>query len=289
MTSWNTFKLMNENSPLPTIKSWLRDAVRQLKNEGIVSAQLDAELLLAHTLRQPRTWLHAHEEEVIDLRTQEILQARLDLRLDRVPVAYIIGHKEFYGYRFKVTTATLIPRPESEVLIELLATIIPTHRQHEPLRLVDVGTGSGCLGIVAKLQHPELDVTLIDQSRYALSVAEKNARELHADVETLISDLLDAYPHTADIIIANLPYVDPEWDRSPETTHEPADALFAADHGLALIYKLIRQTRSKLSQHGHLILEADPTQHEAIKKEAALHGLICADTRDYGLLFERLR
>jgi len=283
---------MNENSPSLTVKQWLSHATRLLSDVGIPSATLDAELLLSHTLREPRIWIHAHPEAELDTRTQEIARARLDLRLDRVPVAYIIGHKDFYGHAFRVTTATLIPRPESESIIELLQKNLTTNKSFpadSSLRLVDVGTGSGNLGITAKLLIPELDVTLIDESRYALAVAEKNARLLHADVDTLQSNLLNEYPHVADVILANLPYVDPSWERSPETSHEPAEALFAKDNGLALIRALIKQTDGKLSKSGTLILEADPTQHDAIKKEASAYGLICAEIEGYALLFEKLR
>lgn len=283
---------MNENSQLATtVKDWIDDATRQLETANIPSARLDAELLLAHTIRKPRTWLHGHIDDPLDSRQLEIARARLDLRLDRVPVAYIIGHKEFYGRTFKVTTATLIPRPESETLIELLDEALPKNESlivERPLRLVDIGTGSGCLGITAKLQHPELDVTLTDVSRHALNIAEENAETLHADVELIQSDLLTSYPFIADVIIANLPYVDPEWERSPETDHEPASALFALNHGLALIFELIIQTKEKLAIGGKLILEADPEQHDAIKKEAAKYGLVLNEQRDYGLLFDKL-
>lgn len=283
---------MNENSPLATtVKDWLDDATRQLVFAAIPSARLDAELLLAHTIRKPRTWLHGHGDERLDGRQLEIASARLDLRLDRVPVAYIIGHKEFYGHRFKVTTATLIPRPESETLIELLEEALPKNEKlliERPLRLVDVGTGSGNLGITAKLQHPELDVTLLDVSRHALNVAEDNAETLHADVDIMQSDLLTSYPFIADVIIANLPYVDPEWERSPETEHEPESALFAADGGIALIFDLLIQTKEKLAIGGKLLLEADPDQHAAIIKEAATYGLVLHEKRDYGILLDKL-
>lgn len=282
---------MRENLPSPTIKSWLNHAANQLTDAGIPTARLDAEILLAHTLRQPRTWLHAHSEEVLDSRTIDIAQARLDLRLDRVPIAYIVGHKEFYGYSFKVTTATLIPRPESESLIELLKLAVPKNIDltSSPYKIVDVGTGSGALGIVAKLLYPSSEVSLIDQSRYALSVAEKNALQHKVDVEIIESDLLSNYSQVADCIIANLPYVDESWQRSPETNHEPASALFADDGGLALIKQLIRETRGKLSSNGSLILEADPEQHKSIIKSATSEGLILVKTDGYGLLFEKLR
>lgn len=287
---------MNANSPHnkpanPTVADWLKDATAQLKTAGINTAQLDAELILAHTLRKPRTWLHGHGDEILNARHIEIAHARLDLRIDRVPVAYIIGHKEFYGHSFKVTTATLIPRPESEDLLELLNQALPTNQSllpTEALKVLDVGTGSGCLGISAKLAHPELDVTLIDTSRHALKIAEENAINLRAPVTILHSDLFGNYPLTADIIIANLPYVDPTWERSPETDHEPASALFAAQNGLSLIFELLVQTKRALALGGKLILEADPEQHPAIKKEAARYGLLPVTTLGYGLLFDKV-
>lgn len=283
---------MSANSPQTlSVKDWVDDATRELVFAEIPSARLDAELILAHTIRQNRSYLHAHPELELDERQVEIANARLALRLDRVPVAYIIGHKEFYGRRFRVTTATLIPRPESEALIELLDQAVPKNAAllaEQPLRLIDVGTGSGILGITVKLEYPELDVTLSDTSRHALNVAEQNAKELDAKVNILRSDLLTGYPFVADIIIANLPYVDIEWERSKETDHEPAEALFAAQNGLALIYELITQTRDKLATGGYLILEADPEQHKAIIARAKENGLLLQDQKDYGLLFQKM-
>jgi len=283
---------MNANLPSAlTVNDWLAEATHQLVFKNVPSARLDAELLLAHTLRQPRTWLHGHGDDELEDRMIEIANARLDLRIDRVPVAYIIGHKEFYGRRFKVTTATLIPRPESEALIELLKKALPKNESllnERPLRLVDVGTGSGILGITAKLEHPELDVTLADISRHALKVADTNATTLQADVALLQSNLLAEYPFVADIIVANLPYVNPEWERSPETDHEPPLALFAEKNGLALIFELLTQTKAKLVNGGKLLLEADPEQHPEIVKEAIKNGLVLTETNDYAILLEKL-
>lgn len=284
---------MNANLP-PTlsVKDWLDDATKQLVFANIGTARLDSELILAHTLRQNRSYLHAHQDDTLSARDLEIANARLDLRLDHVPVAYIIGHKEFYGRRFRVSTATLIPRPETEALLDLLSEALPKNSTlitEAPLRLVDVGTGSGILGITAKLEYPELDVTLVDISRHALKVAEQNARSLHAEVTTLRSDLLANYVFVADIILANLPYVDPDWERSKETQHEPEEALFAANGGKALIFELLSQTNTKLATGGTLILEADPEQHEAIKSEAKKYGLLLQGEKDYALSFQKLR
>lgn len=263
------------------IRIWIRDAAEQLADVGIASALLDAEIILAHTLRKSRTWLHAHSDDTIGVRELDIANARLDLRRDRTPIAYIVGHKWFYGRLFKVTPSTLIPRPESESLLELLSNhISPTMHT-----LADIGTGSGCLGITAKLEHPQLSVTLADTSRHALQVAEANAKSLGADVAIVRSDLLASTPHRLDIIVANLPYVDKAWERSPETNYEPREALFADKNGVGLIYQLIEQAVPQLTAGGLLILEADPYQHERIIQHATAGGLTHVETKDYGLVF----
>jgi release factor glutamine methyltransferase len=259
----------------PTLKKWLQSATTQLSSVGIGSARLDAEIILTHTLRKSRTYLHAHNDELLDARHFEIAETRLQLRLDYTPIAYIIGHKEFYGRLFKVTPATLIPRPESEAIIELLKntiTSMPTSLFQSTLRLIDVGSGSGCLGITAKLEFSELEVTLSDVSRHALAVAKTNATTLKSDVTLLHSDLLEAYPFTPLFIVANLPYVDASWDRSPETNYEPQQALFAKENGLEFINKLLEQANLRLAPHGYIFLEADPRQHKTILKTAAALG-----------------
>lgn len=253
-----------------------------LADAGITSALLDAELILAHTVRKNRTWLHAHHDERLTERQLEIAHARLQLRLDRTPLAYIIGHREFYGRLFKVTPSVLIPRPESEAIITCLRKCGP-----HTGRLVDVGTGSGCLGITAKLELPALDVTLTDNSRHALAVARENATRLHAHVDIIQSDLLSATFGTFDGIIANLPYVDASWERSPETNCEPAEALFANNNGLALINKLIVQTGTALNNSGWLYLEADPRQHAAIITKASNLQLVHRVTDGFCLVFQK--
>lgn len=262
-----------------TVAEWLNNASRQFAHAEISTARLDAEIILAHTLRKSRTWLHAHDDEVLSSRLLEIANARVDLRIDRTPIAYIIGHKEFYTRTFKVTPSVLIPRPESEEIIELLKKHMPTNAR----RLIDVGTGSGCLGITAKLEFPTLNVTLTDISRHALKVAESNATALHAEVTLVQSDLLTKAPGLFDIIIANLPYVDKNWERSPETDQEPSLALFADHAGLALIEQLLAQLPETLSLSGLVLLEADPCQHEAIITLAAKLGLKHVETEGYAI------
>jgi len=274
---------------MPAINDWLKSATDQLKLRGIDSPRLDAEIILAHTLKKDRTYLHAQPDQTIELRDEEIANARLDLRLDRMPIAYIVGFKEFFGRRFKVTTATLIPRPESEDIVSAVKSLVEENlelfqTQHE---LIDVGTGSGCLGITLKLELPGFDVTLSDISQPALNVARQNAKILGAEVRTLKSNLLDDYPLKADFIVANLPYVDLAWERSPETDHEPATALFADNGGIEIIIKLIAQAKSNLKSNGYLILEADPEQHPALTIHAIQSGLKFISALNYCVIFQQ--
>ncbi len=272
---------MSANSKPKTskIKHWLKGTAEEFAGAGIPTALLDAEIILAHTMRRSRTWLHAHDDDELDPRIEDIANARALLRLDRTPIAYIIGHKEFYGRRFGVTPSVLIPRPESEAMITLLKQHLPSGATS----LIDVGTGSGCLGITAKLELPQLVVVLADISRHALKVAETNAEALGAPVSIIKSDLLTAAPGPYDAVIANLPYVDESWERSPETSHEPKLALFADDGGLKLIYRLIEQLPGILTPGGIALLEADPEQHPAIIANAKATGLVHIATDGYAL------
>jgi protein-(glutamine-N5) methyltransferase, release factor-specific len=266
------------------ISTWLKHATEHLKNAGITSAQLDAELLLANTLRKNRTYLHAHLDEEVDPRRIDIAEARLSLRLDRVPLAYILGKKEFYGREFDVSPSVLVPRPESEEMINMLLKLAPQGNQ--PRTLIDVGTGSGCLGITAALELPDnWHIVLSDISSKALSVAEKNAKKLGAKVFTQKQSLLLGQFEKLDCVLANLPYVDKSWkNTSPELRHEPSEALYASEGGLKLIRELIQQAPKHLADEGLLLIEADEEQHQTIiafgRQNGFLHlessGLIVA-------------
>ena len=265
------------------ISQWINQASRALSDAVIPTPRLDAEIILAATLRHDRTWLHAHSDEIIDPRFIDIANARIQLRVDRVPIAYITGKKEFYGRCFSVSPQVLIPRPDSEVIIDLLKEWY--HDNKSARYILDVGTGSGCLGITAKLEIPQLDVTLLDNSRAALKIAEKNAANLGAAVDIEKSNLLSKHPFFPDCIIANLPYVDKTWSVSPETRHEPEEALFAKNDGLQLIEKLITQATNQQTPGGALILEADPRQHKSIETFAKQYSYVLQKTSGFGLLF----
>ena len=260
-----------------TISFWLKNAAKSLKDAGIASARLDAELILANTLRKNRTYLHAHLDEEIDPRRVDIANARLDLRLDRVPMAYILGYKEFYRRKFTVSPAVLVPRPESEDMISLF--LDATAGEIEQKVLIDVGTGSGCLGITAALERTNISVILSDISKDALRIAEKNADEHHARVKIQQQSLLNGQLEPVDYIFANLPYVDKDWEVSPELQYEPKIALFTEDGGLKLILDLIQQAPRCLTPNGQLFIEADPTQHERIIQAAAQNFKLAAIQR----------
>lgn len=262
-----------------TISFWLKNAAKSLKDAGIPSARLDAELILANTLRKNRTYLHAHLDEEIDPRRVDIANARLDLRLDRVPMAYILGYKEFYRRKFTVSPAVLVPRPESEDMISLF--LDATAGEIERKVLIDVGTGSGCLGITAALERTNISVILSDISKDALRIAEKNADEYHARVKIQQQSLLNGQLEPVDYIFANLPYVDKDWEVSPELQYEPKIALFTEDGGLKLILELIRQAPRCLTPNGQLFIEADPTQHERIIQAAAKQNFKLATIQRY--------
>jgi len=283
---------MNANSELKasiTAKTWLTTAQEQLKQAGIPSARLDAELLLLHVLNKQKTWLITHIEHKMNSEQTEVLRHFLQRRLKREPLAYITNQKEFYGRMFFVNQDVLIPRPETESLIDMTKKLQPKPGEI----LIDVGTGSGCVGLTIKAELPELNVWLSDISERALIVTKHNARKLTLrGLQYYQSDLLMAWlpvpakPYVQ-YILANLPYVDPSWQTSPETAHEPPLALFADESGLQLIKKLIAQAEQLIVPHGHLLLEADTRQLDAIVAFAKLHSFIEIERQGFCICLQK--
>lgn len=195
-----------------------------------------------------------------------------------------LKNKEFYGRDFIVTKEVLIPRPETEQLIDMVLSLAgkpflpgvkPTKRilPAKPI-ILDVGTGSGCIAITIKEELPEAEIFATDISEPALEIAKKNAQKFKTDIKFIKSDLLENFENKPDLIVANLPYVDREWDWLDKgaLSKEPSIALYAEDHGLALIKKLIDQASA--SKVPHLILEADPCEHQEIINYAKNYQLI---------------
>ncbi len=274
------------------ISEWINIATQQLYNVKIESAHLDSELILARVLSKPREWLIAHSD--FELGQEDLQRAENDIsrRLNREPLAYILGEKEFYGRKFFVDQNVLVPRPESEQIIEKITQILQNHFRETtpPLQILDIGTGSGALAITAALEFPCVQVTASDISDTALKIAEQNAAGLGAKITFLESDLLDNIDEKFDIIIANLPYIDEKWqieEASPETGFEPQIALFAGDDGLELIKKLIHKAPKNLKQSGFLILEMDPRQIEAAKRFSEINSFQIFDEWRFGLVLKQ--
>lgn len=260
-----------------TLDAFLQGATSRLGDAGILTARLDAQVLAAYVLDVDRAWLLAHGDYQLTTGQAHVLEQMLAKRVARIPLAYLFEHWSFYGRLFDVTPAVLIPRPETETLVEHLIAL-------SPKRILDVGTGSGAIAITAALELPDAQVSGCDISESALAVAHQNTDKFEAPVEFFTSNLLARAKGRYDAVIANLPYVDRAWECSPETNAEPELALFADDHGLALIKKLIAQAPGKLSPKGYLLLEADPRQHAEIIKTAA-PTFSHVKTDDFALIF----
>lgn len=261
-----------------TVRGFMDMAIRALAASGIASARLDSEMLLTNRLGLPREWLLAHDDAEIAAPQWSELCADLVARCRHCPMAYITGHKEFYGRDFLVTPAVLIPRPESEQIIASLNKIVKDKDKQshcDTLNVLDLGTGSGCLAVTAKLENPRLDVTASDISATALAVAKRNSAKLNAsDIKFIQSDLFTSLTRQRfDVIMANLPYVDKLWkDTSPELAYEPKLALYAEYDGLEIIDKFLQEALKHLNEDGYVILEADRRQMPAIIELAKKQG-----------------
>ncbi|MCB0166820.1 MAG: peptide chain release factor N(5)-glutamine methyltransferase [Anaerolineae bacterium] len=268
-----------------TIQTLLTHARQQLADAGCDSPRLDAELLLAHILGRERTWLYRYPQAEVSKANLAAFLKLIDRRVQREPVAYLIGHKAFYGLDFVVTPDTLIPRPETELLVETAiawagASIraqaeASTHSQKPQYSIVDVGTGSGCIAVTLAKMVSEAHVTAVDLSDRALAVAHLNAeRHEVADRMTfLIGDLLASLRAPVDLIASNPPYVDPDELTSPFTApevhrYEPRLALDGGEAGLAVVQRLLAQSPLFLKPGGMLLVEIGATQGNVVKKWA---------------------
>ena len=269
------------------ISTWLKQSVARLRELSIASAHLDAELILSHTINKSRTHLKSHGEDILSVESLELADKLLRQRLNHLPIAYILGSKEFYGRDFIVTPDVLIPRPETEILIDLVKKYSP-----ENARILDVGTGSGAIGITLQLEMPAAVITISDISAPALGVARRNAQLiLKQPISITQSDLLQNWVKTSsnpfDIIVANLPYVGRDWDVSPETVAEPDLALFADDEGLSLMKMLIAQAATITAPGSYLILELDTRQIKSISDFSREHGFKTAETQPFAIVLCR--
>jgi release factor glutamine methyltransferase len=245
------------------------------------TAQRDAELLLLHITRLTKADLLTHPERELTERQTEHYRAAVARRALHEPVQHIVGTQEFYGRRFIVNRLVLIPRPETEHLIEAALGIRPQPRHTRPLRILDIGTGSGILAITLALELPDATVAAIDISAEALAVAQQNARALGAEdrirfaLSNLFSAFTDALPDDVrfDCIVSNPPYVATgELLEAQVRDYEPATALYAGADGLAIYRRLIPAALAHLEPGGHLLLEIGHGQRDALHDLLAQAG-----------------
>jgi release factor glutamine methyltransferase len=238
-----------------TIREALRSAAERLELHHVSNSRLTSELLIAHTLSVSREYLYSHDDRIL---TQDELQKTEDLLYDRiggVPLQYLVGRQEFWGRYFTVNSSVLIPRPETEYIVEV---VLEKRQPQKSQALLDVGTGSGCIAVTLSLEMSDATVFATDISEEALRVARQNATALGANVNFACMDVLDAVSGHFDFIVSNPPYV-----RRDDITrlqrevreHEPHVALFSPEDEMAIYRRLVAGAERMLNPGGYLIME----------------------------------
>jgi release factor glutamine methyltransferase len=240
---------------MPTLREHLHQAAAALEAAGVAGARREAEALLARLLGRERAWLYAHPEDGLTAEDAARWREWIARRAAGEPPQYIAGTAEFCGRAFAVTPAVLIPRPETELLVE---AVLEREPAADAARIVDVGTGSGCIAITLALARPRARLIGVDRSAAALAVARENAERLGARVEWVESDLLAAVAGPFDVIVSNPPYV-AEGELAglarEVREHEPRAALIAGPRGDEVYRRLIPQAAERLRAGGWLALE----------------------------------
>ncbi len=238
-----------------TIRESLRHATQRLMTMSD-NPSLDAEILLAYVLNKPRSYLHAWPETMLTPQQVGLYAELIYRRLNKEPVAYITGQREFWSLNFRVTQDTLIPRPETELLVETLLARLP---QGEHLKVADLGTGCGTIALTLAHERPKWQIYATDISESAMTVAKQNAAQLQLDhIEFLSGHWCQALPHIQlDAIVSNPPYIsEQEWEiYGPELGFEPYNALVAGDDGLQSIMEICQAAPVYLQPGGHLLIE----------------------------------
>ena len=252
------------------IASALSDGTEQLRVVSD-SPRLDAELLLARALDVPRSYLFAHPEDTLDPAAVERFSSAIERRAGGLPLAYISGEKEFWSMVLIVSPDTLVPRPETEVLVDQALQRIPNDQE---FAVLDLGTGSGAIALAIARERPNCDITATDLSDAALAVARVNANQ-HTlpNIEFLSGDwTAPVAGRTFDLIVSNPPYVpdaDPDLER---LGHEPRMALAAGEDGLDAIRRISAEAKSVIKVGGTLLIEHGDRQHEEVARILAAAG-----------------
>jgi release factor glutamine methyltransferase len=241
-----------------TIRNALANATAELVGSDLKRARLEAGSLLSHVMNRDRTFILAHPEHVLDPDLLVMFQSLVVRRAAGDPLQYLTGHQEFFKLDFDVTPDVLIPRPESEAIVEVALELSP---KDQPWRFGDVGTGSGCLAISILHELPNLTGIATDISLAALAVARRNAQTHRVSdrLQLMESDLLTAIPRDEqfDLIVSNPPYV-PDGDIDSlqrEVSREPRSALAGGSDGLDVIRRLLREAPPRIQTGGHMVFE----------------------------------
>jgi release factor glutamine methyltransferase len=251
----------------------LAAARRRLAAAGIEDADLEAEVLLRHALGWQRHQLYAHLQDNLDDAHHAALQALVERRRAHEPTAYIVGHKEFYGLELETAPVALIPRPETELLVEEALRAARAGAEARPPLIADVGCGCGAIAAALAYHLRDAVIYALDASNGALALAARNAARLGLSerIRFLQGDLLDPLPELADIIVANLPYVKRgDWETLPPEIreHEPRAALDGGATGSEVIERLLRQAPSHLRRRGVLLAEIGCDEGERVAEVA---------------------
>lgn len=242
-----------------TIKNLLIWGVKNL------NSPLEAEILLSFLLKKPKEYLYTWPEKKVSGKKITEYKKLIKKRQKGTPVPYLIKKKEFYGFNFYVDENVLIPRPESELLIDIaLKFILPKKK----FIIIDVGTGSGCLAITLAKLFPKIKIYALDISEKALKIAKLNAKKHNIkNIKFIQSDLLKRAPEKANLIIANLPYVKTK-KISGELKFEPEIALNGGKNGLKIIREFLKQAPKYLKKNGKILIEIAPELKNKILREA---------------------
>ncbi len=226
-------------------------------------AKLEAQLLLQHVLKVNRAWLISHKDDSLQPNIYKAFQAFINRRQTGEPIAYILGHREFYGLNLKVTPDTLIPRPDTETLVDAALAKIP---QNQPRKILDLGTGTGAIALAIAKHRPQAIVTATDASQAALDIAIENAKNLEIpNVRFVLSDWFSALSNEKfDVIVSNPPYIEQNDThlKQGDLRFEPVFALASGKDGLRDICKIVAQAPQHLNPHGWLMLEHGYNQAE---------------------------
>ena len=258
---------------LVSLRDALTTAIDRLTAARVPSPRMNAELLLRFTLDCDRAYLYAHPERELTTEEQTRYEEALAQRARGIPAQYITGHQEFWGMDFIVNPAVLIPRPETEHVIETVLQLVNGGRASSPgMRIVDVGTGSGCIALALAKELPEAEVHATDISPAALEVARANAarHQLENRIQFYETDLLQCLERARlDFVVSNPPYVgESEQDQVQLGVRkfEPRKAVFAGPTGLEVIERLIPQAQAALKPGGWLVMEISGTIAEGVKR-----------------------